>query len=60
MDGTCPSVRFVLKTYTVVTSSATDFSGGNCRDLRDDRQVTVTGVLESATTLRATKVAIKK
>lgn len=60
VDGTCPSVRFNLKEYVVVTSSATDFTGGNCRDLRDDRQVTVTGVLESATTLRATKVAIKK
>jgi cytochrome c-type biogenesis protein CcmE len=53
-------VTFEVKTYTVRTTSDTTFSGGNCDDLRKERQVTVIGVLESPTLLRATRVTIKK
>jgi len=60
IGGSCPSVTFRLKTYTVRTTSATTFTGGNCRDLRQDRQVTVTGIVEAPATLVATRVAIKK
>jgi hypothetical protein len=53
-------VTFHLKTYTVRTTSATTFSGGNCKDVRDGMQVTVTGLVDAPSSLLATRVAIKK
>jgi hypothetical protein len=53
-------VRFEVKDYTVRTTSGTQISGGNCRDLRKDRQVTVTGELEGTRAVRATRIEIKK
>jgi Domain of unknown function (DUF5666) len=49
-----------LKGYQIRTTSSTQISGGNCRDLREDRQVTVTGELEGTRAVRATRIEIKK
>lgn len=60
VEGLCPVVRFELKEYTVRTTLTTTFSGGNCGHLREDRQVTVTGVLEAARSIRATRIEIQR
>jgi len=58
--GACPAVQFTLKGYLVVTSAATDFTKGNCKDLKDDRGVKVHGELIDSKTVTASKVEIRK
>lgn len=60
VSGQCPALRFTLKGYTVQTSSATVFSKGPCKDLRDGKDVAVTGVLVDSTTVNALSVELKK
>jgi hypothetical protein len=60
VDGSCPAVRFELKGYRVRTTSSTQFSGGNCRDLREDRRITLTGELEGPRAVRATRIEINR
>jgi hypothetical protein len=45
LSGSCPNLTFVVGGYTVVTNSATVFSGGACSSLRDGREVEVDGYL---------------
>jgi hypothetical protein len=40
----CPTLLFELKMRVVYTTSATQYTGGGCRDLRKDAQVDVRGV----------------
>jgi hypothetical protein len=60
MRGACPALQFTLKGYLVITSAATDFTKGSCKDVRDDRSVKVQGVLIDSRTITAAKVEIKK
>ena len=53
-------MRFTLKDYDVRATSATVFAKGNCRDLRDDREIVLTGVLEGTKSILATRIEIKK
>jgi hypothetical protein len=46
LDGRCPNLTFRLDGRTVVTNSATDFDDVRCDRLRNDRDVTVWGVVQ--------------
>ena len=60
VSGTCPALQFTLKGYVVQTSSATEFAKGPCKDLRDGKNVAVTGVLVDSQTVNASRVEMKK
>ena len=60
VSGSCPSVSFTLKGYSVRTSSATQYARGNCKDLRDGRDIVLTAQVESGARVLATKIEIKK
>ncbi len=56
LDGTCPTLTFVVSGRTVHTTSATDFQGGSCNALADGNDVTVEGVEETDNSITATVV----
>jgi Domain of unknown function (DUF5666)/Putative binding domain, N-terminal/Viral BACON domain len=60
LSGKCPSLRFQVSDRTIVTTSSTEFSGGQCKDVRNDKNVDVFGVVQSDNTVTATTVKILK
>ena len=60
MEGSCPTLRFELKGYDVRTTSSTQYMRGNCKDLRDGKDVRLTGVVESPGKVLATRIEIRK
>jgi len=60
VSGTCPALTFTLKGYTVRTTSATEISRGPCKDLKDGREVKLTGQLEGTNRVLATRIEIGK
>jgi len=60
MSGRCPGVTFVVKTTTVVADGATEYHKGDCDDLRNGRNASVTGTVQLDRTLHATEIEIKK
>jgi hypothetical protein len=60
VSGTCPSLRFTLKGYVVQTTSLTAFAKGPCKDVKDGKNVDVTGVLLDSRTVNASRVELNK
>jgi 3-hydroxy-3-methylglutaryl CoA synthase len=60
VSGRCPGVVFVVKTTTIIVNPATDFTRGNCSDLRPGVDVSVTGTMQPDHTVVATAVQFKK
>jgi hypothetical protein len=59
VSGSCPSVSFELKGFVVRTTSTTAFERGPCRDLRDDKEVTVFGEVKDKT-VNALRIEFRK
>ena len=57
--GSCPAVSFDLKDFAVRTTSATAFERGPCKDLKDDKDVTVFGEVKDRT-VTALRLEFKK
>jgi hypothetical protein len=54
--GTCPAISFTLEGRRVVTSGDTEFSKGECRELREGTEVVVDGVLTQDGRVRGDRV----
>lgn len=59
LRGSCPSLTFTLKQYTVRATPATEYRKGPCKDVRNGKDVRVIGTLSSATTIDATSIEVK-
>jgi hypothetical protein len=59
VTGTCPAVSLTVRGVKVVTTDATEFTGGSCDDIAPGSHVDVTGDYDG-TELAATAVHIKK
>ena len=59
-SGTCPTLRFTVDGRIVTTSTATEFSKGPCKDLRQGIEVEVRGMLMSDDSVRADRVRFEK
>jgi Domain of unknown function (DUF5666)/Putative binding domain, N-terminal/Viral BACON domain len=57
-SGQCPSVSFTVGTTQVLATASTVYSDGNCKDLRNGRNVTVTGVVQTDGRLLATIIDV--
>jgi len=60
VSGRCPSVTFILKTWTVRVDSATVFTRGSCSDLNSEPEIAMTGEQVDSRTLLAKKIEVKK
>ena len=60
VDGSCPSLRFELRDRDVFTTSATEFSKGPCKDLRDGKDINLWGEIQANGSVRATRIEFKK
>ena len=59
LSGQCPNVAFTIHATLIVADSATGYKKGNCDDLRNRRDVAVTGVVQPNQTLLATRIELK-
>jgi hypothetical protein len=59
-SGACPVLTFSINGLQVYTSPDTDFSRGDCGDVRNGRDVDIGGVSMSDGRVRADKVTLKK
>ena len=57
--GSCPTVSFELKGFTVRTTAATAYERGPCKDLKDDKDVIVFGEVKDKT-VTALRLEFKK
>ena len=60
MKGSCPALSFTLKGYSVTTTSATTFERGPCKDMKDGKEIMMTGEIQPGGSLRATRIEFKK
>jgi hypothetical protein len=60
VKGTCPSVTFTLKGYSVSTTASTAYTRGTCKDLKNDKDVSLRGTLTGASTVTANSIEVKK
>jgi hypothetical protein len=60
VSGTCPNLRFTVRSTTVITSSSTEFRKGPCSDITAGREVAVEGTRLGDGTIAADKVELKK
>jgi uncharacterized protein DUF5666/all-beta uncharacterized protein len=60
VNGSCPSLRIEVKHRTVITDSETQYKKGSCEDVREDRKIAVTGLLQSDGRILAQLVEIHK
>jgi hypothetical protein len=58
LSGECPIVTFRLRGYDVYTTSSTRYDDGQCRHLRNGREVEVRGMLMSDGRVRADRVEV--
>ncbi len=58
--GSCPALSFELKGYDVITTSATTFEKGPCKDLRNGKEITMSGEIQTNGSVRATRIEFKK
>jgi hypothetical protein len=56
LAGTCPDTTFKIGSQEVRTTSSTDYDDGECDDLRNNRDVRVTGLVGSDNVLTADEV----
>jgi hypothetical protein len=60
VKGTCPTLQFTLKDYLVKTTASTHYTKGACTDVKDDRNLTVSGTVVGAKAVVATSVLVKQ
>ena len=60
LSGHCPNLTFVVHSTMVVANSSTEYRKGNCGDLRNRSDVTVTGTVQPNQSLLATRIELKK
>jgi hypothetical protein len=60
LTGSCPTLRFRAANFTVTTDAETAFTKGKCSDLRNGREVKVSGYKQPNGTLAAVRVELKK
>jgi len=60
VEGSCPALSFELRGYDVTTTSATEFSRGPCKDLKDGKDVNLWGEIQADGSVRATRIEFKK
>jgi hypothetical protein len=60
LSGHCPNVTFVVHATKVVAGSSTEYRKGDCGDLRNRADVTVTGTVQPNQSLLATRIELKK
>lgn len=58
-QGSCPTVRFVVKDRTVYTTSGTTYARGKCGDLKKKTEVEIRGMLMSDNTVRADWIKVE-
>jgi hypothetical protein len=56
LQGSCPSLTFVVDSRTVRTTSATQYLRGSCNALANGTDVTAEGVVETDDSITATSV----
>jgi hypothetical protein len=57
--STCPTLKFRVGDYTVVTDAATQFLSGRCSDIAPGRKVHVKGSMTDDKTVAATSIGVK-
>lgn len=60
VSGACPNVQFTLKGYLVQTSGDTAYVKSTCRDVKDGKDVSLTGNLVDVRTITATQLQVRK
>jgi len=55
----CPTLKFRVGNYTVVTDGSTQFLSGRCSDIAPGRKVHVKGSMTDDTTVAATSIGVK-
>lgn len=60
VSGACPDVQFSLKGYVVQTNSDTVYVKSACTDVKNGKDVTLTGIVVGTTTVTATVMQVKK
>src|SRR5215467_4801158 len=58
LSGKCPTVLFQVTSTTVLTNSATVYSGGTCNSLNNTKQVAVTGTPQADGSALATLIVV--
>lgn len=56
LSGSCPNRTFRIGSQQIRTTSATNYDGGDCGDLRNNRPIRVTGIVGSDDVLTADEV----
>lgn len=54
----CPTLSFTVEGHTIVTTATTQYSSGECADIRPGRPLTIQGTLVG-TTVTATHISLK-
>jgi hypothetical protein len=60
LHGTCPALTFQLSGHLVRTSPATTFSGGPCKNVKNDVQISVHGAVQTDGSVDASTVTFPK
>jgi hypothetical protein len=60
LHGSCPSLQIEVKHRIVITDGETEYKKGSCEDVREDRKIDVTGVVQLDGLIRAQVVEIHK
>jgi hypothetical protein len=60
LTGRCPDIGFNIDTTRVYASDLTDYSGGNCKDIKEGVSVSVTGIAQPANVIIPTSIEILK
>lgn len=58
-SGACPAISFTVSSTSVFAISSTAYSGGKCSDLKNGKNVTVTGTVQADGRVLATLITVK-
>jgi len=58
LSGSCPNVSFTVSSTTVFAIGSTNYVDGKCKDLRNGRNVTVTGTIQADRRVLATLIDV--
>lgn len=59
LNGTCPSLAFIVQGSRITTTASTVFEGVTCASLRNSAKVTVTGAAGADGTIAATRIQLE-
>src|SRR6185295_4540020 len=59
VSGVCPNVTISVRGMTIVVDGSTDFKKGDCRDLRQGRDIEGSGTPQSNGTIKATEIRVR-